>query len=51
MLNIRAACLMLAGQCDAGKVLYRQAMEHMGIKGDALDTVVKVEADKTCAKK
>jgi len=51
MMNIRAACLMLAGQCDVGKILLRQSYEHMGMKGDTIDTLVKVEADKSCPKK
>ena len=53
MMNIRGACLMLKGDCEAGKKLYRQAMERVmpGQKPEILDTVVKVEADQSCPKK
>ena len=53
MMNIRGACLMLKGECEAGKKLYRQAMERVmpGQKPEVIDTIVKVEADQACPKK
>jgi hypothetical protein len=53
MMNIRGACLMLKGDCESGKKLYRQAMERYmpNAKPEVLDTVVKVEADQSCPKK
>ena len=50
MMNVRTACLMLAGQCDPGKKLLRMAYEHLGMKTDQIDMLVKVEAEQTCAK-
>jgi hypothetical protein len=51
MLNIRAACLMLAGQCDAGKRLLRQAYEHMGMPANSIDPAVDIEAKNSCPQK
>jgi hypothetical protein len=51
MMNVRAECLMLAGQCDAGKKLLRMAYERMNMKTDQIDLVVKSQADSLCPKK
>jgi hypothetical protein len=51
MMNIRGACLMLAGDCENGRKQYRMAMERfVGAKN--VDTVVGIEADNNgCGKK
>jgi hypothetical protein len=50
MMNIRAECLMLTGQCDAGRKLLRMAFEHLGMKTDQVDLLVKSQADSLCPK-
>ncbi|MBX3205313.1 MAG: hypothetical protein KF764_09600 [Labilithrix sp.] len=52
MLNVRAACLMMVGQCDQGKKSLREAYEAMGaMKPETIDQLVKIEADQSCPKK
>ena len=49
--HTRSRCLMLSGQCDAGKKLmvdYFAAQGAMDAK--TIDTVVKVDYDKMCGK-
>lgn len=52
--TFRAQCLMLAGKCDAGKVLYRKMMENnnsMGQAPEQLDKGVEFMATQYCAGK
>ena len=52
MLNVRAACLMMVGQCEQGKKSLREAYEAMGaMKPETIDQLVKIEADQSCPKK
>jgi len=51
MMNIRGECLMLTGQCDAGKKLLRMAFERMNMATETIDQVVKIRADELCPKK
>ena len=52
MLNVRAACLMMVGQCDQGKKSLREAYEAMGsMKPETVDQLVKIEAEQSCPKK
>ncbi len=50
-MNVRGACLMLAGDCENGKKQYRMAMERF-VGAQAVDAVVGVEAETNgCGKK
>ncbi len=52
MLNVRAVCLMMIGQCDQGKKSLKEAYEAMGsMKGETIDLLVKTEAEQSCPKK
>jgi hypothetical protein len=49
MLNIRAACLMMTGQCDQGKKSMKEAYEAMGaMKPEVIDQIVKNDAEQNC---
>jgi hypothetical protein len=50
MMNIRAECLMLTGECDAGKKQLRMAFEALGMPAASIDIVVKSTADDLCPK-
>ncbi len=50
MMNIRAECLMLAGQCDTGKKLLRMAYEQLGMTAQQIDLVVQSQANDLCPK-
>ncbi len=47
---VRAQCLMLAGQCEAGKILFRKAWsaQNPGEDASRTDTIVGVYAGKNC---
>lgn len=52
MLNIRAACLMLVGQCDQGRKSAREAYEAFNLPADAIPHAVDNDAKGTpCEKK
>lgn len=49
--GLRGECLMLAGQCDAGKVAFRKAMEATKggeIGPERMDAIVQAEAGQYC---
>ncbi len=47
--HVRAACLMKAGQCDAGRELARKNLAKMGIPASAIDTSVESQVVSMCA--
>jgi hypothetical protein len=51
MANIRGECLMLVGECEAGRTMYRMALERTGMKPESLDLIVKSQSDSLCPKK
>ena len=48
MMNIRAQCLMLAGDCESGKKQLRMAYERLAMKTEAIDAVVASDATDLC---
>jgi len=51
MMNVRAECLLLSGDCDNGRRMLRMAYEHLGMTIEQIDLIVKSQSESLCAKK